>query len=286
MTNNINNNDLYIILSSIQSSNVEELQEKKSVIGLRNLAVETKNIDALINLLEIDGNYYFSDGEVKTLVDEKILENPESARVIHLKAHKQAIEYGKKRWGYAETDYVRVSVRIKNQKAKEIAQIDKEISQYDEKSYAPLLESLDEKKGRRALKLKEYYKHSNWLKGTQCEALYKKAMLAYDAEAKDLTPAQAQVNYAKAHLINVAYAYGEQLQYQANQLQEASASVNSVELQYYNIMCGMADKRLNFEQSVASLEKIAGQNLYSEDEIAVSLSEDSIGNSSADEMAE
>ncbi len=283
MTNNIKNNDLYIILSSIESKD-----NGYSVLELRNYAVATKSADALIKLLEIEGSFYMSDNAVKSLVEEKIAENPCSARGMHLEAHKRAVEYGWSHWGSADTGFVRNFIREKNQKAREIKELDKEIAHYDGKGeFDNLLESLDEKIGRRALKVASFKKNEMRLKTSGCETIYNFAMNLYEEEAKSLNPAEANISKAKAHLIQRAYGFDDNLTYSYDELSQASSALpKNLELKYNQIHCALTDKELTFAQCVINFNDIADQDLSEECEKAIVLGENYEANSSADEMVE
>lgn len=279
MTNNINNNDLYIILSSFACE-----KNPYSLEDLKNYALATNSADAFINLLELDtdGIYYFGNLTVKDAVDKIVAENPDSARGLLLNATVEAIKYGRERWGSADVSCARGFIRTKNYYASDIKTLTDEIAQIPEGQGKM---GVYERLAKINNIISEQKRCEENLRGTDCETLYKKAMLAYVEEAKEQNPADANVSKAEAYLLKRAYGFDDEVGYSYDDLTQAScANPENSELKYYQVCCGQRDKKLSFSQSTIEFEEIADQDLSEEGEKAIEMGVDYFSN--ADEMAE
>lgn len=272
-------NDLYIILSSFACE-----KNPYSLEDLKNYALATNSADAFINLLELDtdGIYYFGNLTVKEAVDKIISENPDSARGLLLNATVEAIKYARARWGEAEVGYARGFIRTKNNCASDIKTLIDEIAQIPEGQGEM---GVYERLAKINNIISEQKRCEENLRGTDCETLYRKAMLAYVEEAKEQIPADANVSKAEAYLLKKAYGFDDEVGYSYDELEFASyANPENSELRYYQVCCGQRDKKLSFSQSTISFEEIADQDLSQEGQKAIKLGVDYC--SSADEMAE
>ncbi len=297
MTNNIKNNDLYIILSSIKSGD-----NGYTLDDLKNYALATNSADAFINLLELDelGKYY--GVAVQDAVDKIISENPNSARGLHLSATVEAIKRTKEHFTVKSARGAKRGVRSINIYNDSINKKKDEISKFEEEYKTTSL-------GLRCdlnadIVVRDRY--VEWV-GTTCGELYEKAMLAYLKESKKQKSADAVISRAKACILNNALFIDKEMGFNCDELNKAcEKNPNNAELKYFATICELASERERykwlsyedvcnltyqetagkpfFEQANITLGELAQNSLSEEGEKAIELGVDYCSN--ADEMAE